>query len=84
MMQDTKRKIREFLEQFFGEHELQNDEDLFATGYVNSLFAMQLVMFIEKEFQIQLNNDELDLKNFKSIDAITNFLKEKKSGSLIV
>lgn len=76
-MNDTKLKIREFLQQFFGNHQLRDDEDLFSTGYVNSLFAMQLVMFIEQEFQIQLSNDELDLNNFKSIDTISNFLEEK-------
>lgn len=76
-LNDTKLKIREFLQQFFGNHQLRDDEDLFSTGYVNSLFAMQLVMFIEQEFQIQLSNDELDLNNFKSIDTISNFLEEK-------
>lgn len=77
-MNDTKLKIREFLQQFFGNHQLRDDEDLFSTGYVNSLFAMQLVMFIEQEFHIQLSNDELDLSNFKSIDTISNFLEQKQ------
>ncbi|MFA1820373.1 acyl carrier protein [Virgibacillus oceani] len=77
-MNDTKLKIREFLQQFFGDHQLRDDEDLFSTGYVNSLFAMQLVMFIEQEFHIQLSNDELDLSNFKSIDTISNFLEQKQ------
>ena len=78
MLEHTKLKIREFLEQFFGEHQLRDDEDLFSTGYVSSLFAMQLVMFIEKEFQIHLKNEELDLKNFQSIDRIANFLEQLK------
>ena len=77
-MNDTKLKIREFLQQFFGDHQLRDDEDLFSTGYVNSLFAMQLVMFIEQEFHIQLSNDELDLSNFKSIDTLSNFLEQKQ------
>lgn len=76
-MEQTKLKIREFLEQFIGDHELQDEEDLFSTGYVNSLFAMQLVMFIEKEFDIQLNNDELDLKNFRTIDIIASFIEQR-------
>jgi len=77
-LNDTKLKIREFLQQFFGDHQLRDDEDLFSTGYVNSLFAMQLVMFIEQEFHIQLSNDELDLSNFKSIDTLSNFLEQKQ------
>lgn len=76
-MNNTKLRIRDFLQQHFGDHQLRDDEDLFSTGYVNSLFAMQLVMFIEDEFQIQLSNDELDLSNFKSIDTMSAFLEEK-------
>lgn len=81
MLKDTKLKIREFLEQFFGDNQLRDDEDLYSTGYVNSLFAMQLVMFIEKEFQIHLNNEDLDLKNFQTIDTISNFLEQKNVGN---
>lgn len=79
MENEIKEKIRSFLEQFFGDHHLQDDEDIFSTGYVNSLFAMQLVMFIEKEYHIRLENDELDLKNFQTLNVISQFLEQKVS-----
>jgi methoxymalonate biosynthesis acyl carrier protein len=41
------------------------------------MFAMQLVLFIEKEFQVTIENEDLDLDNFKTINALINLLKRK-------
>ena len=56
---------------------MEDDEDLFASGLVNSLFAMQLVLFVEKEFSIKVENQDLDIANFKSVNAITGFIQSK-------
>lgn len=66
-METTKKEIRDFLSRFFRKRELQDDEDIFALGFVNSLFAMQLIMYIEKQFGIQVDNNDLDFSNFRSI-----------------
>jgi len=76
-MDEDKIKIRNFLGRFFRKHELQEDEDIFSLGFVNSLFAMQLVMFIEKEFEVSIGNNDLDLKNFSSINSIDKLIKSK-------
>lgn len=77
-MEEIKVKIRAFLSRFFRKHELKDDEDIFALGFVNSLFAMQLVMFLEKEFGIRVDNKDLDLNNFRTIDTITDLIISKK------
>jgi len=74
---DTKAKIREFLARFIGNRSVADSDDIFALGFVNSLFAMQLVLFVEKDFGIKVENDDLDLKNFNSVDAITGFIERK-------
>ena len=71
-----KDKVRSFLEKFVRGDELAEDDDIFALGYVNSLFAMQLVLFIEKEFHVRVQGKDLDLANFRSIQAITAFLQK--------
>lgn len=78
-MQDFKAKLKTFLSQFFGNHDLQDDEDIFAVGFVNSMFAMQLVLFIEQEFQITIENEDLELDNFRTINAMISLLERKKS-----
>ncbi|CAH8769874.1 acyl carrier protein [Paenibacillus dendritiformis] len=78
-MEAAKVKIKQFLSKFFRKHELQDDDDIFSLGFVNSLFAMQLVMFLEKEFHIRVDNKDLDINNFRSINKIVELI-ERKAG----
>lgn len=75
---DTKERIRAFL----GDRcpgELCDDDDIFETGLVNSLFAMQLVLFVEREFGFQVGNEDLERDNFRSVNTITR-LVERNAG----
>ena len=55
-MESSHTKIRSFIAQSFTNIDLREDEDIFALGFINSLFAMQLVLFVESEFGIALGN----------------------------
>ncbi|MCY7484600.1 phosphopantetheine-binding protein [Paenibacillus alvei] len=79
-MEEIKNRTRVFLSNFIKKKELQDTDDIFAIGDVNSLFAMQLVMFIEKEFGIEIENSDLNLNNFRSIQAITTFVTSKSAA----
>jgi acyl carrier protein len=81
-MQENKAKIRAFLVRFHRNLDLRDDVDIFALGFVNSLMAMQLVMFVEKEFEIPIENEDLDLDNFRSVNAIAD-LVERKQGAQV-
>lgn len=70
-------KVQEFVGQYLNDTELDPELDLFASGRVNSLFAMQLVLFIENEFGFQVQNDDLDYDNFKSLVSIEDFVQRK-------
>lgn len=70
-------KIKIFLSKFFGNHDLQPDEDIFALGFVNSMFAMQLVLFVEQEFQVAIENEDLEFENFRTINSIVNLIERK-------
>lgn len=76
-MQDAKAKIKDFLSQYFVNHDLQDDDDIFAQGFINSMFAMQLVLFIEQAFQITVENEDLDIENFRTINAMAQLLERK-------
>jgi acyl carrier protein len=77
-MDETETKIKEFLSRFFKSHDLKPEEDIFALGFVNSLLAMQLVAFVEKEFGIKVEDEDLDLDNFRSIGAISRLVAKKR------
>ena len=80
-MEDTKARIRAFLSRYMRSHEFSDGEDIFALGFVNSLFAMQLVMFVEREFNIKVESEDLELDNFRSVEAISG-LVERKTAAL--
>ncbi len=79
-MNERKAQIKQFLSRFFRNHELKEDEDIFALGFVNSLLAMQLVAFVEKEFSISVEDDDLDLDNFRTIIAIDALIERKTTA----
>ena len=75
--EDIMGQVWDFLGQYISNTEIDPDDNLFTSGVVNSLFAMQLVLFVEKEFGIQVANEDLDLENFKSLNAIVGFIENK-------
>lgn len=71
-------KIREFLERFSGGVKIKDTDNIFELGIANSLFAMQLISFVEDEFGVTVEDDELELDNFKDVISISNFIDSKK------
>lgn len=76
-MDENKIKIKAFLSRFFRAETISEDDDFFAQGFVNSLFAMQLVMWVEKEFGFAIEDEDLDIQNFNTINAIASFVGRK-------
>lgn len=76
---DIKAGIAGYLARFFPGYTLKDDDDIFSLGFVNSMFAMQLVQFVEHEFRVTVESEDLELKNFSSIDALSSFVERKRS-----
>ncbi len=72
--------IRDFLSGFCDLRGVADEDDLFSKKILNSLYAMQLVLFVEKCFAISVEDDELDLANFGSINAISRFVEQKTAA----
>lgn len=79
-MEQNKAKIRAFLSQHFRNHDLRDDDDIFADGFVNSLFALRLVLFVESEFGIKMENEDLKIDNFRTVDALAHLIKHKTAS----
>jgi methoxymalonate biosynthesis acyl carrier protein len=47
------------------------DRDLFAGGGLSSLFAMELVVYLEKSFDVVIMGTDLRLDNFRTVRAMT-------------
>jgi methoxymalonate biosynthesis acyl carrier protein len=77
MHDQYRQPIRAFLLRHMPDYELQDDEDIFATGFVTSLFVVQLVLFIEKTCHVTLSRTDLNTDNLRSVDAIMALLDRK-------
>jgi acyl carrier protein len=78
-IQAVKDRLIIFLKKFFKADKVEEDSNIFEMGYVNSLFAMQFVMFIEKEFCVTLEPADLDMENFSTINKMVDLIQKKKS-----
>ena len=74
--------LKNFIKRYIPNYELQEDENMFTLGFINSLFVMQLLLFIKKQFGIQVEKEELAVENFQSIAALTAYIKSKLSSRL--
>jgi acyl carrier protein len=81
MNEQERTLTREFIANHAGV-QIHDDEDLFASGHVNSLFAVQLVMWIERTFGTPVANDDLDFDNFRTISSISSFVARKRSAEV--
>lgn len=81
MSAENEKKIKATIESFILHSinlaNLGEEDHLFETGIVNSLFAVQLMTFLEKTFHIEVGMDDLEIENFKSIKATTAFVMKK-------
>jgi acyl carrier protein len=75
----VKETLKEFILNSINITNWNDDENLFESGIVNSLFAVQLMTFIEKSFAIEVESNDLDVENFKSLNAMTAFVLQKRT-----
>jgi acyl carrier protein len=79
-MSDHKTKIRAFiLENFlFGNAEGLNDDTSFLEeGIIDSTGVLELVTYLEEEFSLKVDDEELIPENLDSINNINTFLQKK-------
>lgn len=74
---EIKGALRAFILRSVRVPTLGDDEDLFESGIVNSLFAVQLMTFVEKTFAIEVAMEDLEIDNFRSLNATTGFVLSK-------
>jgi methoxymalonate biosynthesis acyl carrier protein len=79
MADPTISMIRQFVLAHVSGIDVVDDEDIFAAGYVNSLFAVQLVLWVEQTFGVPMTSEDLQIDNFRTIAAIAAFVDERRS-----
>ena len=74
----TETKLRRFLEETFPlVKTVSNDSLLLGTGLLDSLGVLEVVSFVEREFQITVLDEDLSPENFRTINSIAAFVTRK-------
>jgi acyl carrier protein len=75
---EVRGKVREFLvkQVVLDDRELE-DETPLLNGLVDSVGLMELVTFLETEFDVPIDFGEVEPKNFRTVSAIARFVTEK-------
>ncbi|MEV6256983.1 acyl carrier protein [Nocardia sp. NPDC051911] len=79
MPDDVRGRIRDFLAPHLGGRPLADHDDYFTLGYVNSLFAMQLLVFVENEFDVKIAPEHMVFENFRTVNGLLRLLDLAKS-----
>lgn len=78
---ELNEKIKLFIESnlitYDDDVQIKDDDNIYQLGFVNSLFAMKMISYIETEFNISIENEDLNLANFNSIVNIVKFINSK-------
>ena len=78
--QEIKERIYQFLTKLKKADGLEYDTELFKSKYITSLFALQIVQFIEKEFHIKLGRKDIPEANFHTINAMAELVHQRLSS----
>ncbi|MFI9365179.1 acyl carrier protein [Kitasatospora sp. NPDC053057] len=57
------------------------DQDLFSTGVANSMFAMQLVVFLEQAYSVTVAGPDLQLSNFCTVKSMATLVGRLQAES---
>lgn len=80
-IETVEREVLEFLSRYFDTTRISATDDIFAQGIVNSIFAMELILFVEKQFAIRVDDEDLGLDNFRSARAMAQLVGRKRAPS---
>ena len=84
-MQDSREKIRNFIRESFlfgGNDELRDDDSFLEMGIVDSTGVLELVAFLEGEWELTIDDSELIPENLDSVDNIARFLDRKQTATV--
>jgi len=82
--QTAEDRIREFVVRHFPaarKNGLKSSEKWLETGMIDSLGILDLVHFLEEEFSVVVDDDELQPENFESLEAVVAFVQRKLPNS---
>lgn len=73
----TRETLRRFIAETFFVEDFADGDSFLKTGIVDSTGMMELILFLEAEFDIKVEDRELVPDNLDSIDNLLRFIRRK-------
>ena len=84
MEQQHEKELRQYVIDNFlfgqGGSELKNDDSFMERGIVDSTGVLELVAFLEEQFQVKVEDEDLIPANLDSINNLLLYLKKKQQS----
>lgn len=80
-MKMTKQEIKDLIKAFvsnFTNKVIEDDTKLFEMGFISSLFGIQLIVYIEKTFDVNLVLDDIPLEKLQTLESIADLITSIK------
>lgn len=78
-----KEKLKEFFHENFmleRDNSLSDDESLLDKGIIDSTGVLELVMFIEEQFGISVDDEDIIPENLDSFNKLEHYIDTKKAS----
>ncbi len=62
------------------QRELNNDDSLLEKGIIDSTGIMELVFYLEEDFNIKVDDEDIVPENMDSVTQVVNFINLKQAA----
>jgi acyl carrier protein len=62
--------------------DIRSDEDLIQTYGINSIDALELLMLVEHEFNLEIPDEELKVENLRTVRSLALFVVKLKETNV--
>lgn len=66
--------------EFFNDKDITGETDLLIANKIDSISVIDLTLYVEDKFGLEIYMEEITRENFSTIAKIVNFLKQKSSS----
>jgi acyl carrier protein len=80
-------RMRQEIRQFLTSHQpaetgagFSDSDSLLETGVIDSMTMVDLIAFIEQQFDIHVDEDDMVPENFDAVDSIVAYVELKRAG----
>ncbi|MFK0047547.1 acyl carrier protein [Streptomyces sp. NPDC090741] len=73
--------VRQFISRLSGRPGIEDDRPLISDGVLDSVAAVQMVDFVERTFDIEIADEDLELANFDSIRGLAGLVNRRLAAS---